>query len=161
MAEGLRSPHMERKIVDSMGTSSSVSDKSRSKRAKQKAVTSEPQSKLRTVRIKRGLTQIELAEQAGMHRNSILKLENGTTREVTAEHANALAEALKTSVEDLGLRVRAAVEARSIRFRRLSPEQRQIVDEVLSLSPEEYTVIRGAIERLRKKRDEKPRPGRK
>lgn len=155
----MRSARVEHKIANSMATSSSATDKSRSRRAKQKALTSEPQSKLRTVRIKRGLTQIELAEQAGMHRNSIRKLENGTTREVRAEHANALAAALKTSVEDLGLRIRAAVEARSIRFRRLSPEQRAVVDDVLSLPPEEYAVIRGVIEQLRQTRPKKPRRG--
>lgn len=111
----------------------------------------EVQSRLRTVRLKRGFTQQELATLAGMHRNSIRKLENGTTREVTFDNAKALADVLKTSVTDLGLRVRAAVEARSIRFRRLTPEQRQIVDELLSLPPEDYTLIRDAIESLRVK----------
>jgi transcriptional regulator with XRE-family HTH domain len=114
---------------------------------------------LRIIRIKRGLTQMELAQRAGMHRNSIRKLENGTTREVTSENASALAAALKTTVSDLGLRVRAMTEARSIRIRRLSPEQRQIVDELLSLPPEDYVFIRGAIERLRKKRVKKSRRG--
>lgn len=96
---------------------------------------------------------------AGMHRNSIRKLEKGTTREVTFDNAKALAEALKTSVTDLGLRVRAAVEARSVRFRRLTPEQRQIVDELLSLPPEDYTLIRDAIERLRVKKRNRPSRG--
>jgi transcriptional regulator with XRE-family HTH domain len=148
---------MERKLVVAMAIpSSSGAEKTRSRRAKQPAV---PQSILRTIRLRKGLTQEELAQRAGMHRNSIRKLENGTTREVTAENANALAAALKTAVADLGLRVRAATEARSIRIRRLSPEQRQIVDELLSLPPEDYAVIRGAIERLRKKRTKAPRRG--
>ena len=155
----MRSPVMALKIVDAMAIpSSSGAEKSRNRRSKQS--TPEPeQSKLRTVRIKKGLTQAELAEGAGMHRNSIRKLENGTTQEVTAENANALAGVLKTSIADLGLRVRAAAEARSIRIRRLSAEQRQIVDELLSLPPEDYVFIRGAIERLRNKRSKKPRRG--
>ena len=86
-----------------------------------------------------------------MHRNSIRKLENGITQEVTSENATALAAALKTSVLDLELRVRAAAEARSIRIRKLTPEQRQIVDELLSLPPDDYVLIRGAIEKLRKR----------
>lgn len=121
--------------------------------------TGEAQSSLRTIRIKRGLTQSELARRAGMHRNSIRKLENGTTQEVTSENASALAGALKAAISDLGLRVRSAVEARSIRFRRLSPEQRQIIDELLSLPPEDYGLIRGAVERLRRKRAKKRSPG--
>ena len=153
----LRSPVMARKIVIAMAIPSSTdAEKSRNRRSKQGAPPAE-QSRLRTVRIKKGLTQAELAERAGMHRNSIRKLENGTTQEVTAENADALAAALKTSIADLGLRVRAAAEARSIRIRRLSPEQRRIVDELLSLPPEDYDVIRGAIERLRKKRAKTPR----
>jgi len=94
-----------------------------------------------------------------MHRNSISKLENGTTQEVTAENANALATVLKTSISALGFRVRAATKARSIRFRRLTAEQRQIVDELLSLPPEDYVLIRGAIERLRQKRTRKKSRG--
>lgn len=116
----------------------------------------EPRTLLRTARMKRNLTQKEVADRAGMHRNSIVKLENGTTKEVTSENAAALARVLKTSVADLGLRVRAATEARSIRIRRLSPEQRQIVDELLSLPPEDFGVIRRAVERLRTKQKRKP-----
>jgi transcriptional regulator with XRE-family HTH domain len=107
------------------------------------------QSQLRDLRLQRGLTQAELAMQCDMHRNSIGKLEKGTTKEITAENASALAAVLKTSVSHLGLRVRVAAEARSIRIRRLTAEQRQIVDDLLSLPPEDYVLIRGAIEQLR------------
>lgn len=137
-----------------MAVPSSTFEKTAGKRSRQTA-TIEPRSPLRTVRIQRGFTQTELARLAGMHRNSIRKLENGTTREVTSQNASALAAVLKTSVSDLGLRVRATTEARSIRFRRLTLEQRQIVDELLSLPPEDYALIRGAIERLRLKRTKK------
>lgn len=157
----LRSPVMAHKLVAAMATtSSSAADKSRTRRSKPDDASAQPpQSQLRTVRIKRGLTQMELARRAGMHRNSIRKLENGTTREVTSESASALAAALRATIGDLGLRVRASTEARSIRIRRLSPEQRRIVDELLSLPPEDYVFIRGAIERLRKRRAKKSRRG--
>ncbi|HYC61033.1 MAG TPA: helix-turn-helix transcriptional regulator [Thermoanaerobaculia bacterium] len=141
-----------------MAVSSSSSEKAASRRSKPAAATDQS-SPLRTTRIKRGLTQAELARLAGMHRNSISKLENGTTQEVTAENANALATVLKTSISALGFRVRAATKARSIRFRRLTAEQRQIVDELLSLPPEDYVLIRGAIERLRQKRTRKKSRG--
>jgi hypothetical protein len=89
-----------------------------------------------------------------MHRNSIRKLEKGITREVTAENARALTTVLNASVEELGLRVRVA-GAPSIRFRRLTAEQRQIVGELLSLPPEDYVLIREAIEKLRVNRNRK------
>jgi transcriptional regulator with XRE-family HTH domain len=139
--------------------SSSAGKANRRRSSRRSAAKPEPQSLVRTTRIDRGLTQTELAMRAGMHRNSIRKLENGTTREVTAENAKALAAALKTSIGDLGLRVRSAIEAPSIRFRRLSPEQRQIIDELLSLPPEDYGILRAAVERLRRKRTKKRRPG--
>jgi transcriptional regulator with XRE-family HTH domain len=139
--------------------SSSASEKAEGRRKQQTAAATPSQSRLRTIRIQRGFTQARLGELAGMHRNSIRKLENGATREVTSENAKALAAALKSSIADLGLRIRAATEARSIRIRRLTPEQRLIVDELLSLPPEDYVLIRRAIERLRLERRKKGRRG--
>lgn len=140
-----------------MAVSSPTSERAASRRSK--PATADRQSPLRTVRVKRDLTQQELADLAGMHRNSVAKLENGTTKEVTSENATALAKVLKTSIADLGLRVRAATEARSIRIRRLTPEQRQLIDELLALPPEDFGIIRGAIERLRLKRQKAPSRG--
>ncbi len=135
-----------------MALPSSSPEKSASHRSRPSSA-AEPQSQLRILRIRRGLSQAALAELAGMHRNSIRKIENGTTQEVASENASALAAALKTSVSQLELRVRpAASKARSIRIRRLTPDQRQIVNDLLSLPPEDYVLIRGAIERLRQKR---------
>lgn len=143
-----------------MAVSSSTSEKIASRRSKPTAASNTPpQSPLRTVRIKRGLTQQEVADLAGMHRNSIRKLENGTTKEVTAENAHALAKVLKTTVVQLGLRIRASAEARSIRFRRLTAEQLHIVDELLSLPPEDYELVHRAVERLRQMRKRKPSTG--
>lgn len=136
-------------------TSAGTSEKNAPKRRKQ-APAAEPQSRIRILRIQRGLTQQQLAALAGVHRNTVVKLENGTTHEVTSENAASLASALKTTVPDLGLRVRASGHAPSIRLRQLTPEQRQIVDELLSLPPEDYALIRGAIEQLRRR----PKPKR-
>ena len=135
-----------------MAAASSTAEKSAGKRSRQ-AADNEPASRLRAVRLQRGFTQTELARLAGMHRNSIRNLENGKTQEVTSDTADALAAVLKTSVEKLGLPpVRPGGKARAIRIRSLSAEQRQIVDELLSLPPEDYALIRGAIETLRRKR---------
>lgn len=131
-----------------MALPSSSPEKTASRRSKP----SESQSQLRIHRIRRGLSQAALAKLAGMHRHSIRKIENGTTKEVTFENASALAAALKTSISQLEIRVLpAASRARAIQIRRLTPDQRQIVNELLSLPPEDYVLIRGAIERLRKK----------
>ncbi len=142
-----------------MAVSPSTPEKTASRRSKPTAATTERQSPLRTVRIKRGLTQQELANLAGMHRNSVRKLENGTTKEVTAGNARALAKVLKTTIVQLGLRIRASAEARSIRFRRLTAEQLQIIDEMLSLPPEDYDLVHRAVERMRLKRRKKPLRG--
>jgi transcriptional regulator with XRE-family HTH domain len=115
------------------------------------------QTTVREIRIKRGLTQKELGELTGMHRNSIRKIETGSTREVTADHAEALSIALETPIDQLGLTVRTNAEAPSIRFRRLTPEQRQIVNELLALPPADYLLLRAAMEelRVRKKRPQR------
>ena len=114
---------------------------------------------VREIRLRRGLTQKTLGELAGMHRNSIRKIETGSTREVTAEHAEALSAALDTPVDELGLTVRTNVEAPSIRFRRLTPEQRQIVNELLALPPADYLLLRAAMEQLRARKKRPQRRG--
>ena len=124
--------------------------KSAGRRSKASSAT-RSQSQLPIHRIRRGLSQTALAKLAGMHRHSIRKIENGTTKEVTSENASALAAALKTSISQLGIHV-LPVAPRAIQIRRLTPDQRQIVNELLSLPPEDYVLIRGAIERLRRNR---------
>jgi transcriptional regulator with XRE-family HTH domain len=105
---------------------------------------------LRSIRIQQGLSQKALGDLCGMHRNSIRKIETGRTKEITEQHAIALAAALHIDVDELGLHVRSAVvDPPSVRFRQLTPEQRQLVSEVLALPPSEYVVIRQAMEHLR------------
>jgi transcriptional regulator with XRE-family HTH domain len=107
---------------------------------------------VKTIRLRRGLSQRELATRSGMHRNSIGKIESGLTREITEDNAIALSTALGVGVEDLGLPIRrTAAEAPSIRLRRLSAEQRQLLGELLSLPVQDFALVRAAIADLRKR----------
>lgn len=116
-------------------------------------------SRVRQLREKADLSQEQLADLAGMHRNSIWKIENGITKEISEEHAASLASALRARPTDLGLIIRpsVAIAPRSVRFRQLSMEQRQLVDELLALPPEDYRKIRAAFERLRSAKRRKRR----
>ena len=114
---------------------------------------SPPPSRLRELRIRAGFTQAELAERAGLHRNSIKNIEHGATREVTPENAEALAQALETTVDDLGVRVKSAGPPPSIRMRQLTADQRALIDELLNLPPEDFDFVRDAIELLRRNRE--------
>ena len=116
---------------------------------KSRASADPPGLRLRKMRIRRGLTRAKLAELVQMHPNSIKNLENGTTREVNAGNAAAIASALSSTIEDLGLRVRSTAVAPSIRMRQLTPEQRALVQDILSLSEEQYGKLRSALERIR------------
>ena len=155
--EGLPSVWTRRTVRHGMAVSS-PGEKTAGKGAAA-SVDGETESPFRVIREQRGLTKADVARLTGMHRNSVSKLENGTTREVTAENAAALEKVLKTSLAKLGLRVRGSAPARSVRFRRLTAEQRQIIDELLSLPSEDYALIRGAIERLRVNRRKKASRG--
>jgi transcriptional regulator with XRE-family HTH domain len=150
MRNGCDGAHGRRRVCEAMAVQSPTAEKSTNKRSS-KAEETEAESVVRILRLERGLTQEELADQSGMHRNSLGRVERGTTKEVTREKAVALAGALKVPVSRLGLRVRSDVEARSVRFRRLTLEQRHIVDEILSLPPEAYVRLREVIEMLRPK----------
>lgn len=109
----------------------------------------EPTSRLREWRIRRQLTQAELAAQMGVHRNSIRNIERGVTREISPETAHALATALQTTVEELGVRVKNAGPPASVRMRKLTKDQREIVGELLSLAPDQLEFIREAIRAVR------------
>lgn len=94
-----------------------------------------------------------------MHRNAISNLERGISKEVSSEHALAIAAALRVEPRDLGLAIRAA-PARSVRFRQLSPEQRQLVDEVMAVPAEHLDTIRAALEHVRQLKDRRKRRAR-
>jgi len=137
--------HMRAKSSSSAGTD---------KNAKQKPV---PADGLRRTRIRRGLTQSQLAELVGIHRNSVQNLERGITRKVAPVLAAALAKALDATVEELELRIRPAAPA-SIRMRQLTPEQRTVVEELLALAPEDFEFIRKTIGNLRERNAQRPAP---
>jgi len=105
-------------------------------------------SRLRELREKRELTQEQLAELAGMHRNSVYNLEKGISKEISGENAEALAAALGVKPRELGLTIRKSVP-RSVRFRQLTPEQRQLIDELMAFPPEQYERIRAALGHVR------------
>ncbi|WP_405379726.1 helix-turn-helix domain-containing protein [Phascolarctobacterium sp.] len=56
--------------------------------------------KLKEIRQKQGLTQLELANKANIARATIIKIENGDEVEVKVSTLQALAEALGCSVAD-------------------------------------------------------------
>jgi transcriptional regulator with XRE-family HTH domain len=125
------------------------------KRNAESKATERKDTPLRRLRLQRGLTQARLAELSGVHRNTIVKLENGTTREVTSDKAAAIAAVLKATPDELAFSIRPAGAARSIRIRRLTAEQRALVAELLSLPPDDYPFVREAIEKLRLERGKK------
>ncbi len=115
-------------------------------------------SRLRQLRKDRELSQKRLAELAGMHPNSIANLEKGIAKEVTTEHANALAAALHVRPGDLELAIRAeGATPRSVRFRQLTRPQRQLIDELLDVPEEHYGTLRAALEQVRRAMKRKQR----
>jgi transcriptional regulator with XRE-family HTH domain len=112
-------------------------------------------SPLRELRKKRDLSQEQLAKLCGMHRNSIYNFEKGTWKEISSDHAAALAAALRVRPEELGLTIRSKGPPPSVRFRQLTPEQRLLIDELMSLSPGEYEMVRAALEHVRRARRRK------
>lgn len=107
----------------------------------------------RAARIRRGLTQAQVAARARVHVNTIRKIENGVTREVTKQNAAQLSRALKASIEELGLKIRQPVPP-SIRLRQLSVEERQLLDEILALPAAGLEAVREVVRVIREKQVE-------
>ncbi|HEV7922833.1 MAG TPA: helix-turn-helix transcriptional regulator [Thermoanaerobaculia bacterium] len=110
-------------------------------------------SAFRATRVRRGLTQAQVAERARVHVNTIRKIENGTTREVTKQNAAHFSRILRASIEELGLKVRQPVP-RSIRVRQLSVEQRELLDDILSLPAATLAAVREAVRAIREEQAE-------
>lgn len=114
-------------------------------------------SRLRELRTERGLSQSELAALAGLHINSIYKIERGISKEISEEHAHSLAAALDVDPDDLGVGIRPRSVVGSVQFRKLTAEQRQLIDELIGLPPETYAAIREAMEHVRQALERKRR----
>jgi transcriptional regulator with XRE-family HTH domain len=107
--------------------------------------------RLRELRREHGLSQQDLAERAGVHRNSVSRFERGVWNQITPEHAAALAAVLGVASTELGLQIRPVVSdgaPRSVRFRQLTPQQRKFVDDLMSLPPDDFAVMHSALEYL-------------
>jgi transcriptional regulator with XRE-family HTH domain len=115
-------------------------------------------SRLRQLRKERDLSQKQLAKLAGMHTNSVANLERGISKEVTTEHANALAAALHVQPSDLELVIRPeGPTPPSVRLRQLTRQQRQLIDELLTVPEEHYPTLRAALEQIRRSTKRKRR----
>lgn len=57
--------------------------------------------KIREIRERRGITQVELAEKSGVSRTTIYGLESGEEKITTTKTLNKLANALGVSVEEI------------------------------------------------------------
>jgi transcriptional regulator with XRE-family HTH domain len=112
---------------------------------------------LRRTRIRRGLTQSQLAGMVGIHRNSVQNLERGITRRVSPALAAALAKALNATIEALELRVRPPTPA-SILMRQLTPEERMVIEDLLNLEPEDFEFVRKTIANLRERNAQRTPP---
>lgn len=59
-----------------------------------------PMKRLKIMRISRDMTQAELAEKAGMHRNAIMDYESGK-HQPRLDNLQALATALECSIDEI------------------------------------------------------------
>ena len=112
---------------------------------------------LRRTRIRRGLTQSQLAGMVGIHRNSVQNLERGITRRVSPALAAGLAKALDATIEELEIRVRPPTPA-SILMRQLTPEERMVIEDLLNLEPEDFEFVRKTIANLRERNAQRTPP---
>jgi transcriptional regulator with XRE-family HTH domain len=96
-------------------------------------------------RVRAGFTQQELADLAGCTRNTIANVEGNKTR--SRRTIEAVAHALSTTPEALGYRFRSA-----LRTRDLTSQQRDFVEEVLALSPEEQERVFEVVSEMRRRR---------
>lgn len=100
-----------------------------------------PGDRVRAARIRANLTQQDLAARSGKHVNTVANLEDDVLGpRVTArgwETVSAIAEVLGTTPAALGYRRKHRVRARE-----LTAEQRDIIEDILSLPKEDLAAIR-------------------
>ncbi|HYH07967.1 MAG TPA: helix-turn-helix transcriptional regulator [Thermoanaerobaculia bacterium] len=110
-----------------------------------------PGERVRAARTRENLTQQELAVRAKKHINTIANLEDDSMGpRVTArgwQTVVAVAKALGTTPEELGYRRKHRVRARE-----LTAEQRDVVEDILSLPKDELTAIREILRQFEARR---------
>lgn len=102
---------------------------------------------IRRLRVKRGLTQRDLASQLGITVRALRHLETGQTRRLRGKTADLLLVALDATPEDLGIGASSKSDRKN-----LTAAQQAIVDDILSLPSEDVEVIREAMRLLAAKR---------
>lgn len=104
-----------------------------------------PGERVQQERVRAGFTQQELADRAGCTRNTIANVEGNKTR--SRRTIQAVAQALNTTPEALGYRFKSPLRARD-----LTSQQREFIEEVLGLSPEEQERVFEVVSAMRRGR---------
>lgn len=125
-----------------MLSSASVSPSHRS-RSKSTRVT--PGERVRRARVRAGFTQEGLAREADCTRNTIVNIESDKTH--SRRTVEAIAQVLNTTPADLGFVFDVPLESRN-----LSQRERDLLNEVLALSPDEQARVFEVVAALRAKR---------
>lgn len=111
-----------------------------------------PAERVRAARLRANLTQQELADLADKHVNTIANLEDGTTpARLTARGwrtVEDVARVLNTTGEALGYRLK-----RPVRTDTLTPEQREVVEEILALPDDDLQAVRRMLREIEAKRE--------
>lgn len=97
-----------------------------------------PGDRVRQERVRRGWSQEHLAELADCHRNTIGNLEQNVSQ--SRRIVERIAGALETSPEALGFTF-----PKTINLQDLTESQRDVLDRVLSLSPEKLEAVKAAL----------------
>lgn len=97
-----------------------------------------PGDRVRQERVRRGWSQEHLAELADCHRNTIRNLEQNVSQ--SRRVVESIARALEMSPEALGFKLH-----KIFRVEDLTESQRDVLDRVLSLSPEKLEVVKAAL----------------
>jgi transcriptional regulator with XRE-family HTH domain len=125
-----------------------------SKRDRPAKATPTPAQRLRELRTRLHLTQEQVATRAGRHVNTIANLEDDAAPDRLTTRAwktvAAVAQVLNTTPEDLGYR-----EKRAVRPRTLTPEQRDVIAEIVALPTDDLKVVRDALRSIEQRRGKK------
>lgn len=106
-----------------------------------------PGERVRAARLRRSLTRETLAAEAGKHVNTIANMEDDKTPPALTARGwrtvSDVATVLKTTPEALGYRLK-----RFVRNKRVSERQREVIDEILALSPADLERVHRILREL-------------